>query len=495
MNQYCHPIDGKRFPFVKKFTQGGFYYIYDVNTNQFVEVEEGVYNLIDSCSTSSSHNESPQAIKSLEKIHHAQESHELFSNFRPKQVLMGMRTAGHIKDFHNKNFNQLLLELTTGCNLNCSYCRASGKYAASDSRIPNMSWKTLINVVDYFLENSLNTSYPSISFYGGEPLIRFGIIKDTVDYVRKKGKADRYNFSLTINGTLLNKDIAVFFIDHDFSVNVSIDGPEIVHDRYRRYKGNRGSFHTIMNNMRLLKNLSPRYYAEKVSITCVLAPPYESLSEILDFFSTNEIIHELRLKGKIRASRVNTRETNFIEDFGLESSIAQFPEVLEYLEQRTKAAFLAHDLSLLTIERMHLNSILHNLARRTNYRLYDYIPPLGACHPGLKRIFVKTNGDFFICERSGDDYKIGHVDKGLDYESIAVYYRKLEEVLKGCEKCWALLHCERCWVRLGNLDEFKGEKKEKFCQSQKNSIEKAFKLYVSLLKEDPECLKVLRNSA
>lgn len=34
-------------PFVKKFEEGGNFFLYDVNSNQIVEVEQPVYDLID----------------------------------------------------------------------------------------------------------------------------------------------------------------------------------------------------------------------------------------------------------------------------------------------------------------------------------------------------------------------------------------------------------------------------------------------------------------
>jgi uncharacterized protein len=155
---------------------------------------------------------------------------------------------------------------------------------------------------------------------------------------------------------------------------------------------------------------------------------------------------------------------------------------------------LARDLSNLTIEKSTIHSILKNLARKPIKRLHEHSQPLGACHIGLRRVFVRTNGDFYVCERSGDDYKIGSVDTGFDYETIAGYYRKLEEVLADCRNCWAISYCDRCWAVMGDIYKFIGEEKEKFCSYQKTLIEKAFKAYTELLREDPDCLKVLKDN-
>jgi uncharacterized protein len=145
------------------------------------------------------------------------------------------------------------------------------------------------------------------------------------------------------------------------------------------------------------------------------------------------------------------------------------------------------------MEKKTVYSILYHLARRPVKHLHDYEPPLGVCHMGLRKLFVKTNGDFYICEKVANNYQIGCIDNGFDYERIAGYYMKLDDVLENCKNCWAMCHCERCWVRIGNIEEFSDKKKEEFCSFNKVIIEKAFKVYVELLKKDPNCLKIFKN--
>jgi len=173
----------------------------------------------------------------------------------------------------------------------------------------------------------------------------------------------------------------------------------------------------------------------------------------------------------------------------------ELKRVHDRLIEQLKKSIMRYSLPLLSIEKSTVYPVLENLAKRQIQKLHEHIMPLGACHIGLRRLFVRTNGDFYICERSGDNYKIGHVDTGFDYERIAGYYRKLEEVLDDCKNCWAINHCERCWVQLGDLDEFTGKKKEDFCSYNKGMIETAFKVYVELLKKDPDCLKILGDGA
>lgn len=66
-----------------------------------------------------------------------------------------------------------------------------------------------------------------IDFYGGEPLLAFAEIKQTVGQIEGLSKKRRLkpHFSLTTNGSLLNDEILDFFEDHEFSVLLSFDGP------------------------------------------------------------------------------------------------------------------------------------------------------------------------------------------------------------------------------------------------------------------------------
>ena len=65
-----------------------------------------------------------------------------------------------------------------------------------------------------------------LNFYGGEPLLSFDLIRQTVsllkDNLKKHNKTVHY--SLATNGSLLTNEIIPFLDEHKFSVGVSFDG-------------------------------------------------------------------------------------------------------------------------------------------------------------------------------------------------------------------------------------------------------------------------------
>lgn len=249
-------------PFIKKFSDGGFYYVYDVNTNRIIEVEKPVYDIIDEYDDDNA-GEIYAAYKgiyqisvlkhSIEEIKNAIMEQGLFSNFRPEKVALGARTSEEVKKLHENGLHQILLEITRECNHNCGYCSTSGKYA-NQGKSPNyMSEMTCRHAVDFFCERAFNSEKPFISFYGGEPLLRFDLIRNTVAYVNKRHGKNKFNFNLTTNGTRLNKKIMDFLIENDIRLMVSLDGPQKINDRYRRFKNGKGTFNRIMKNLEFLK--------------------------------------------------------------------------------------------------------------------------------------------------------------------------------------------------------------------------------------------------
>ncbi|UCH94956.1 MAG: radical SAM protein, partial [Candidatus Aminicenantes bacterium] len=372
-------------PFIKKFSDGGFFYIYDVNTNQIIEVEKSVYDSIDKYEYNTNNSiEAPHKgayqdtdiKKSQEKIIEAGKNYGLFSNYRPKKVTLGIKTTDGVKKLHGNGLSQIILEITRSCNQNCSYCPTSGKYSHDKTFKKNMSRETFKKCLDFFCERSLNSEKPFITFYGGEPLLRFDLIREAVEYVKTKYDNKKYSFNLTTNTTLLNKEILDFFIKNDFSVMVSLDGPEKINDRYRRFKNGKGTFNRIMKNLELIKQDNKEYFSSKLSISSVLSPPFDKIDEILDFFTTNKTLKDF--KGNIRSNLVYTRGTSFIEDFGLEESFKELPKVNDKFIKRIKKSILANNLDDLTIEKNQVYSILYNLARRPIKRLYDHVQPIGA---------------------------------------------------------------------------------------------------------------------
>ena len=61
------------------------------------------------------------------------------------------------------------------------------------------------------------------------------------------------------NGVLVTDEFARFFHDHEFLVGVSIDGPEALHDRFRRSNSGLGTFKAVMAGIECLNRHQVEY--------------------------------------------------------------------------------------------------------------------------------------------------------------------------------------------------------------------------------------------
>jgi uncharacterized protein len=138
------------------------------------------------------------------------------------------------------------LSLTHRCNLACTYCYC-GK-----PRNDDMSLETARKVVDFVVDLTPRGQVIDFGFFGGEPLLRFDLLRDVAHYIGERSRETEHpvRLNVTTNGTLLNDAVVQFLDSERVYLCVSIDGPPPVHDLHRRYRDGRGSFSDVITNLR-----------------------------------------------------------------------------------------------------------------------------------------------------------------------------------------------------------------------------------------------------
>jgi len=92
-------------------------------------------------------------------------------------------------------------------------------------------------------------------WHGGEPLMHgLEFFEKVVDLQRKYCCNVEFENCVQTNGTLLTKEMAEFFIQNSFSISLSIDGPESLHNMNRIFLDGKGSFDSVMDAVRLLRS-------------------------------------------------------------------------------------------------------------------------------------------------------------------------------------------------------------------------------------------------
>lgn len=146
----------------------------------------------------------------------------------------------------------MVLTLTTGCNLGCSYCYREDLETPKAAQA--MEHETALQAIDLLLRQAADRERVAIVFFGGEPLTRFGAIRAlTLEALaRAQAVGKQVDFSLTTNATLLNDEMIAFFRQHAFGIAVSMDGDELEHDRRRITIGGRGTYQRVAANAKKL---------------------------------------------------------------------------------------------------------------------------------------------------------------------------------------------------------------------------------------------------
>jgi uncharacterized protein len=165
------------------------------------------------------------------------------------------------------------LNLTHNCNLRCSYC-----YAGTKQQRP-MSLHTALKAVDFLADQA--KEYCIITFFGGEPLLEFGLIQEIVDYSERM-HGSKINFRMSTNGTLVTPQMLQFFRQHDIYFALSIDGNQEQHNICRRYSNGEGSYDDIKERMNSILDFNP--YTIAVSVIVPETAGYLA-SGVIDLFN------------------------------------------------------------------------------------------------------------------------------------------------------------------------------------------------------------------
>jgi len=147
------------------------------------------------------------------------------------------------------------------CNLRCDYCFyldkkemfSSGSQEASRFV---MTGEVLEAFVKGYMESQPEgTGEIHFTWQGGEPtLLPLDFFRSALALQKKYRRPGmKVTNSLQTNGTLLDDEKARFFRDSGFLVGISIDGPEELHDAYRRDAVGNGSFRRTMQGLEILR--------------------------------------------------------------------------------------------------------------------------------------------------------------------------------------------------------------------------------------------------
>ncbi|NTW62775.1 MAG: 4Fe-4S cluster-binding domain-containing protein [Chlorobiaceae bacterium] len=168
------------------------------------------------------------------------------------------------------------LAITQQCNLACKYC-----YITKDQKV--MSPEIASCIVDFIFQRTPPEDNIDIGFFGGEPLLEFGLIEKIVAMVTGHQLYDskRVLFSTVTNGTIFSDELAEKLKKDHITLGISCDGPPRLQDFSRVFPDGTATSAIVEENIRRALRFFPF-----MPVNAVYRPEtLHSLPEVIDYFA------------------------------------------------------------------------------------------------------------------------------------------------------------------------------------------------------------------
>ncbi|MDE6252623.1 MAG: Cys-rich peptide radical SAM maturase CcpM [Lachnospiraceae bacterium] len=450
--------------FIHLFKTLNSYYLYDVNSNSIVKINEEMYS----------------KLKSKKEIDDDLQINKLkergFLQPISRNITIQHPLTEKVESYLQNNMSLLILQVTQNCNLRCKYCVYSGSYINRVHTNKRMSFEIAKEAVDFYYEHSKNTDIASISFYGGEPLLEFKLIKDVVEYCEEKFSGKQLNFNMTTNATLLTTEMMHFLQLHKINLTISLDGPEEIHNKGRVFADCKtGTFSKIMDNLNEFQQLYPDY-VDTISFNAVFDEE-NNFKLSSDFFSF-DFLKKATVTFTTVSNRDIIREKDVQEEFVINYKYELFKMFLccigRVRQENASKLMSAHINKLKQSIHEHLRAPLI-----VNGKTH----PNGPCIPGVNRLFVTVDGELFPCERVSETnsiYNIGNLKTGFKIERIKELLNIGKYTEKQCSSCWAMGYCSSCVSDMGEGNKLVAKKRLEQCAAIRFTTDELMKEYCVL---------------
>ena len=172
---------------------------------------------------------------------------------RPRRCYRGRVTAKKSLPVRKKRLTSLLVKPAgSSCNQACAYCFYRGRGGPGPKSAERRMSPA---VLEEMIRQAFEQCGQAVGFgwQGGEPtLMGLDFFRRAAALMVRWGRGKSVSNGLQTNGLLLDREWARFLREHHFLVGLSLDGPEHVHDRYRRLVDGRRSWAMVVDRARML---------------------------------------------------------------------------------------------------------------------------------------------------------------------------------------------------------------------------------------------------
>lgn len=337
---------------------------------------------------------------------------QIFWDTLDKMVKSGFIISEEIVPIENKIpcIKGVTLMLIQSCNLACKYCFGSeGEY--SDRGI--MQEQIALDTIDYLIGQSGDVNELNITFFGGEPLLCYDLIKKIVEYCKSKENAinKKFVYNMTTNGTLLNEEINGFIINNKIGTMISIDGNREQQNAKRYYKTGEGCYDEVIEKTEFLRK--KQCLSARATITA-------SNLELIEVFE-----HLISLGfGSIPMSPA----FNLLSENEHKLYLEKLSELCDYFEKLLKN----------NVPKAKRIKILWKAFRR----VHKGAKQNSACGAGINGVAVDIHGNLYPCHRfvSNKEYILGNIYEQTERRAEFANEVMVDNIEK-CKNCYLRLLC------------------------------------------------------
>lgn len=170
----------------------------------------------------------------------------------------------------------VVFKITQRCNLNCSYCYVYNRGDDSWKLRPPVVSDEVVNVLGCRIAEhctKYSLQHFVIELHGGEPLlIGKKRMQRLIDILRTACPSVDLRMILQTNGILLDEEWLDLFERNDLGFGISLDGPPELADQHRVFLNGKGSTKRVLENIKHLRRVSPKFDRLLGGILCVVNP-------------------------------------------------------------------------------------------------------------------------------------------------------------------------------------------------------------------------------
>lgn len=357
----------------------------------------------------------------------------------------------------NAPVKALCLHVAHDCNLRCKYCFAStGDFGQGRKIMPPEIAK---KAIDFVIARSGVRHNIEVDFFGGEPLMAWDTVTQTVDYARSLEEKynKKFRFTITTNGLLLDEDKRKYINENMDNCVLSLDGRREVNDAFRKTVVGTGSYDTIVPKFKALvdeRDPNLDYYARGTFT-----------SHNLDFAEDVLSIADAGF------DRLSVEPVTADPGCGYDLTEDDLPKIEAEYDRLT-------DIMLERKKEGKPFTFFHFMVDLDQGPCV--VKRLRGCGAGYEYVAVTPDGDIYPCHQfvGKDEFKQGSVldqsfnmDIAQKFAGMNIYSRPK------CQKCWAKFYCSGgCSAANYNMNHDMNDSYDLGCEMERKRLECAIYL-------------------